>query len=73
MELIFKDEVLAIMGAAMDVHRELGSGFLEFVYQEALEMELARREIPFESQKSIKIIYKGKMLEKEFVSDLICY
>jgi GxxExxY protein len=73
MELIFKDEVYAIMGAAMDVHRELGSGFLESVYQEALEMELAHREIPFESQKSIRIIYKGKMLEKEFISDLICY
>ncbi len=62
MELIFKDEVFAIMGAAMDVHRELGSGFLESVYQEALEMELTGRLIPFESQKSIKITYKGKSL-----------
>ena len=73
MELIFKDEVYSIMGAAMDVHRELGSGFLESVYQEALEMELTRRQIPFESQRSIKIIYKGKTLNKEFVADLICY
>jgi len=73
MELIFKDEVYSIMGAAMDVHRELGSGFLESVYQEALEMELTRRQIPFESQRSIKIIYKGEMLNKEFVADLICY
>ena len=73
MELIFKDEVYSIMGAAMDVHRELGSGFLESVYQEALEMELTRRQIPFESQKPIKIIYKGRTLNKEFVADLICY
>ena len=73
MELIFKDEVYAIMGAAMDVHRELGSGFLESVYQEAIEMELTRCKIPFEAQKSVKIIYKGEPFKKEFVADLICY
>ncbi len=73
MELIFKEEVYAIMGAAMDVHRELGSGFLESVYQEALEVELALREIPYESQKSLKIVYKGQTLKKEFIADLICY
>lgn len=73
MELIFKEEVYAIMGAAMDVHRELGSGFLESVYQEALEMELAHQKIPFEAQKSIKIVYKGETLKREFVTDLICF
>ncbi len=73
MELIFKDEVYTIMGAAMDVHRELGSGFLESVYQEAMEMELVRRQIPFESQKPITIIYKGEALKKEFIADLICF
>ena len=72
MELIFKEEVFSIMGAAMDVHRELGSGFLESVYQEALEMELTRRQIPFESQKSIKIHIR-RDANKEFVADLICY
>jgi GxxExxY protein len=73
MELIFKDEVYSIMGAAMDVHRELGSGFLESVYQEALEMELTRRQVPFESQKNIRITYKGETLKKEFIADLICF
>jgi GxxExxY protein len=73
MELIYKDEVFAIVGAAMDVQRDLGSGFLEAVYQEALEMELVNRQIPFESQKPIKITYKGKTLKKEFVADLICF
>ena len=73
MDLIFKEEVYAIMGAAMDVHRELGSGFLESVYQEALELELSLREIPFESQKPIKIIYKTEPLKKVFIADLICY
>jgi GxxExxY protein len=73
MELIYKNEVFAVFGAAMDIQRELGSGFLESVYQEALEMELANRQIPFESQKPIKITYKGKTLKKEFVADLICF
>lgn len=73
MELIFKDDVYAIMGAAMEVHRELGSGFLESVNQEALEMELSRRQIPFESQQTVKIIYKGAVLRKEFIADLICF
>jgi GxxExxY protein len=72
-ELIFKDDVYAVVGAAMEVHRVLGHGFLEPVYQEAAEMELARRKIPFEAQKSVKIVYKGETLKKEFVADLICF
>jgi GxxExxY protein len=70
MGLIFKEEVYAMMGAAMDVHRELGSGFLESVYQEALEKELACRKVHFESQKPQKIIYKGETLRKEFFCGL---
>lgn len=62
-----------IMGAAMDIHREIGSGFLESVYQEAMEMELVRRQIPFESQKPTTIIYKEEALKKEFIADLICF
>ncbi len=50
-DLIYKDEVYAIVGAAMEVHTLLGCGFLEAVYQEALEIELANRNIPFSSQK----------------------
>ena len=73
MELIFKDEVYTIMGAAMDVQRELGSGFLESVYQESMQMELPRRQVPFESQRTLRIRYKGEMLKKEFIADLICF
>jgi len=47
-ELILKDEVYAIIGAAIEVHRVLGRGFLEAVYQEALHIELSNRSIPFE-------------------------
>ncbi len=72
-ELILKDEVFAIIGAAIEVHRELGPGFLEPVYQEALEIELASRKIPFESRKILTIAYKGRPLKKEYEADLVCY
>ena len=72
-DLVLKEEVYAIMGAAIEVHWELGPGFLETVYQEALEMELCDRGIPFEGQKSLRIQYKGKMLNKEYFADLVCY
>jgi hypothetical protein len=61
MELLLKDEVYRIIGAAIEVHRELGPGFLETVYQETMEMELTDRRIPFESQKPLRISYKGKI------------
>ena len=72
-ELIYKDEVYQIVGAAMDVHKELGCGFLEAVYQEAFEIELKGRNIPFESQKKLAILYKGRRLEKEYFADVVCY
>jgi len=72
-ELLFKEEVYAIVGAAMAVYNELGSGFLEAVYQEALEIELRDRGIPFESQKELRIIYKGQPLKKSCNCDLLCY
>jgi len=73
MELIYKDEVFAIIGAAMEVHRELGPGFLEPVYQEAMEIEVAARGIPFEAQKRIQIKYKEHFLSKEYAADMVCY
>jgi GxxExxY protein len=62
-----------IIGAAMEVHKELGSGFLEAVYQEALGLEFADMEIPFTSQPAVKINYKGKCLKKTYEPDFICY
>ena len=57
----------------MEVHRELGSGFLEAVYQEALEREFTDRDIPFQSQPAVRISYKGKLLNKEYYPDFICF
>jgi GxxExxY protein len=72
-ELVFKDEAYAIFGAAIEVHKELGSGFLEAVYQEALEMGLHDRGVPLEAQKPLPIRDKGRLLKKEYIADLICY
>ncbi len=71
--LLYKNEVFAIMGAAMTVHSELGAGFLEAVYQEALAIELSQRGIPFEMQKELAILYKGRTLNKMYRADCVCY
>jgi GxxExxY protein len=72
-ELLLKEEVYAIIGAAIEVHRELGSGFLEPVYQEAMEIELTDQTIPFRAQQELNIRYKKRVLKKKYVPDLICY
>jgi GxxExxY protein len=72
-ELLLKGEVYQIVGAALDVYYQLGRGFLEPVYQEALEIELSRRGIPFEAQKRLEIFYKGQSLKKKYIADLICF
>jgi GxxExxY protein len=63
----------AIIGAAMEVHRQLGCGFLEAVYQEALEIELAARGVPFEPQAVLPIRYKGRVLKTVYKADVIGY
>ncbi|MBI5474428.1 MAG: GxxExxY protein [Ignavibacteriae bacterium] len=73
MELLYREEVYAVIGAAIEVHRELGSGFLEAVYQECLEYELEDRTIPFEPQKHLTITYKGRTLKKKYIADLITH
>ena len=72
-ESVLRDEVYAVVGAAMEVHRQLGPGFLEAVYHEAMEIELTDRGIPFQPQAPLTIAYKGHLLKKECVADLVCY
>jgi GxxExxY protein len=62
-----------IIGAAMEVHKELGSGFLEAAYQEALERELNSRQIPFHAQPVVKIDYKSEPLNKTYQPDFVCF
>lgn len=72
-EILLKDEVYAIVGAAMEVYNHLGAGFLESVYQEAMELELTDLGIPFQAQVPLRIKYKDRVLQKSFCADLICY
>ena len=62
-----------ILNACMEVHNELGNGFLEPVYQEALEKEFKIQKIPYEREKLLPIIYKGQKLSKEYYADFVCY
>jgi len=72
-DLIYKEESYNVIGACFEVHKELGNGFLEAVYQEALEIELRIQKIPFEREKTQYIYYKEKRLNKRYVPDFVCY
>ena len=68
---LYKDLTQEVIGASMEVHRELGSGFLEYVYEEALCYELNLRKIPFERQKELDIYYKDLLIPRKYKPDLI--
>ena len=72
-ELILGDLSYRIIGACFEVHKQLGCGFLEPVYQEALELEFIDQKIPFEREKLLDINYKRKILSKKYKADFICY
>ena len=73
MNLLYKEESYKIIGVAMEVHKELGPGFLEAVYQEAFELELQKQNIPYEREKVLNIFYKGMKLRKRYEADFVCY
>ena len=72
-KLLFKEEVYKIIGACMNVHKELGRGFLEAVYHEALIIEFTIQKIPFVSQPKIPIYYRNKKLKKYYEPDFLLY
>ena len=73
MNIVHKLESYEITGACFEVYKEKGSGFLESVYQECLEMEFADKKIPFKAQPSLALTYKGRPLKSKFMPDFICF
>jgi GxxExxY protein len=73
MELLYEEETYLIIGAALAVHNELGNGFLEAVYQEALEKEFQIRKLPYKREIPLKIYYKNEPLSKFYIPDFICF
>jgi len=72
-KLVLGPECFRIQGAVFQVYREMGSGFLESVYQECLEREFLRSGIPFEPQKEIRLVYCGEPLLQTFRADFLCF
>ena len=72
-DILFKEESYKIIGLCMDVHKQLGAGFLESVYSEALELEFQKNNIPYEKEKKLQVYYNDQPLKKYFRADFICY
>ena len=71
--LLYSEQSYAINGAAFQVYNTLGHGFLEAVYQEALEIEFKKRGIPYEREKELKITYDGVELKQTYKADFVCF
>jgi len=72
-EIIYKEESYKIIGKCMEVHNNLGHGFLEIVYKDALEYEFRRANIPYEREKEYIVNYKGKILPHKFYADFVVF
>jgi GxxExxY protein len=73
MEIVYKEESYAIMGACFEVYRECGAGFVEPIYQECLEIELELRAIPFQPSVQLPLHYKDRPLVSKYIPDFFCY
>lgn len=70
-DIILKEESYKIIGACMEVHNELGFGFKEIIYKDALEIEFKSLEIPYQREKPYEIEYKGKILPGRYPADFV--
>ena len=71
--IIYSEESRNILGAIFEVHKRLGVGLLEKVYQEALAIELKHRNIPFEREKRFDVYYRDQKLDAQYIADFVCY
>jgi len=72
-DLIYKEESYQVIGKCMEVHNNLGAGFLEIVYKDALELEFKRSDIPYEREKKYTVVYKGVILPHKFYADFVVF
>ncbi len=72
-DILYKEESYAIIGKCMEVHNQLGAGFLEIVYKDALEYEFRKAGIPYEREKEYKVNYKDVILPHYFYADFVVY
>jgi len=72
-DILFKDESYKIIGACIEVYNELGCGFLESVYQEALEIVFKDLNIPYQREKELTVSFRNQKLAKSFQADFVCY
>ena len=72
-DILYKDESYKIIGSCFTVHRKLGAGFLESVYQEALEKQFIIDSVPYVREKKLRIQFDDILLDKYFKADFVCY
>lgn len=72
-EFLYAEETYRIRGAVFEVYGQMGSGFLEAVYQECLQLEFAKRAIPFQPQQPVQLVYAGSVLSQTYRADFVCF
>ena len=72
-EILYKEEAYKIIGCCLEVHNELGPGFLEVVYKDALEIEFQLNKIPYTREKIFDVLYKGRTLIRKYNADFVVY
>ena len=72
-DLVYAEECYKLIGACFEVYKDKGSGFLEAVFQECLELELGLQAIPFVAQSPLSLTYKGQSLRQRYIADFVCF
>ncbi|MCC7158970.1 MAG: GxxExxY protein [Ignavibacteria bacterium] len=71
--ILYKEESYKIIGCCIEVYNELGKGFLEVIYKDALEHEFGLKNIPYSRERAFDVIYKGNLLQRKYCADFVLY